>query len=246
MKGVILAGGTGSRLKPLTNYINKHLLQIGPYPMLYWSIIKLKEAGISEMIVVTNQSDFASFVELIGTGEELHVKIHYRIQDNKGGGIADALLSTRNFFNKEKFVVLLGDNIFEDSLLPYVEMFKKQKEGARILLKEVDDPTRYGVPLLDVRKNTIQSIVEKPLNPPSPYCVTGIYMYDDDVFPLIEQINPSERNELEITDVNNLYIKREQLYFDVLKGWWIDAGTHESLQKARELINQNIFLGEFF
>lgn len=236
MKGIILAGGTGSRLKPSTLIINKHLLPVGPYPMIFWSIMKLRDAGINEILILTNKNHLSSFIELLGEGEELNVVLNYKIQKKEGGGIADALNCARSFINKEKFVVLLGDNIFEDSLTPYVQSFQKQDEGARVLLKEVKDPTRFGVPKIDKTSKKIISIIEKPSNPPSSYCVTGIYMYDQEVFQFIESIHPSIRNELEITDVNNLYIKKNQLQYDVLQGWWIDAGTHESLYRAHKYI----------
>jgi glucose-1-phosphate thymidylyltransferase len=240
MKGVILAGGTGSRLDPLTKYINKHLLPVGPYPMIYWSIIKLRDAGINEILIITNQHHLSSFIQLLGLGEELNVKLQYKIQKNEGGGIADALMSAKSFINQEKFIVLLGDNIFDDSLTPYVKSFQQQDTGARVLLKEVEDPYRYGVPQLDKKENKIISIIEKPKFPPSSFCVTGVYMYDQNVFQLIEDIERSNRNELEITDVNNLYIKNNQLQYDILHGWWIDAGTHESLYKANQCVYENM------
>ncbi|MCS0673882.1 sugar phosphate nucleotidyltransferase [Cytobacillus firmus] len=241
MKGIILAGGTGSRLKPFTQIINKHLLPVGPYPMVYWSIFKLKDAGIKEILIITNHHHLDSFKELLGNGEELNVKLHYKIQTNNGGGIADALLCAKSFINSGKFVVLLGDNVFEDSLIDSIEAFQQQAKGARVLLKEVKDPSRYGVPQLDIENKAILSIIEKPINPPSSYCVTGIYMYDQEVFNYIEDIHPSSRNELEITDVNNLYIKKNLLKYDILQGWWIDAGTHESLYKAFQYVNQKSF-----
>lgn len=236
MKGVILAGGSGTRLYPLTKCINKHLLPIGKYPMIYWPIYKLREAGIDQIIIVTNKTDLSSFIELLGLGEELNVRIHYSIQKKKGAGIADALMGARSFIGDEKFVVMLGDNLFEDSLFSAVQTFKSQESGARVFLKKVNDPSRYGVPSLDKNEKKITSIIEKPINPPSSYCVTGIYMYDHHVFPLIEAIQPSDRNELEITDVNNLYIKNNKLEYEILQGWWVDAGTHESLFKANQYI----------
>lgn len=232
MKAVILAGGRGARLKPFTKVINKHLLPVGPYPMIYWPIRRLKDAGIDEILIITNKQHINSFIEVLGNGEALNVKLDYRVQENEGGGIADALMSAKSYIDQEKFVVILGDNIFEDSLIPYIQVFKEQKKGAIVLLKEMKDPTRYGVPQLDLVNQKIISIIEKPVNPPSSYCVTGIYLYDQEVFELIEGINPSDRNELEITDVNNLYIKKNLLEYDILRGWWIDAGTHESLYKA--------------
>lgn len=236
MKGVILAGGTGSRLKPLTKYLNKHLLPVGHYPMIYWPIFKLRDAGIKDILIVTNRNHLHAFIELLGMGEGLNINIQYQIQDNEGGGIANALMCAKDFIHQEKVIVLLGDNVFSDSLAPYIQAFEKQGTGARVLLKEVDDPKRYGVPLLDQKKNKILSIIEKPNKPPSSYCVTGIYMYDKQVFQFIEKIHPSNRNELEITDVNNLYIENHQLQYDILEGWWIDAGTHESLYQASRYI----------
>ncbi|WP_374722732.1 sugar phosphate nucleotidyltransferase [Peribacillus tepidiphilus] len=238
MKGVILAGGTGARLKPFTRILNKHLLPVGPYPMVYWPIIRLRDAGIKDILIITNKNHLSPFIELLGQGEELNVKLDYKIQKKEGGGIADALMSAKSFIGQEKFVVLLGDNVFEDSITPYIKEFQKQDKGARVLLKEVEDPTRYGVPQLDTTNKKITSIIEKPSNPPSSYCVTGIYMYDQEVFQYIETILPSNRNELEITDVNNLYIKNNQLEYDILQGFWIDAGTHESLYKAIQFMNE--------
>ncbi|MGM0904669.1 MAG: sugar phosphate nucleotidyltransferase [Bacillota bacterium] len=234
MKGVILAGGLGTRLYPLTKFINKHLLPIGKYPMIFWSIIKLREAGIKQIMIVTNESDLSSFVQLLGLGEELGVKIHYRLQNNKGAGIADALMSARSFIGYEKFVLMLGDNLFEDSFSSHVQAFKNQESGARVFLKKVDNPSRYGVVSFDQSENKITSIFEKPKIPPTSFCVTGIYMYDHTVFSLIEMIQPSPRNELEITDVNNLYIKKNQLEYEILQGWWLDAGTYASIIKANK------------
>lgn len=241
MKGIILAGGTGSRLKPLTKILNKHLLPVGPYPMIFWSIQKLRDAGIKEILIITNQHHLSSFIELLGQGEDLGVELHYKIQKNEGGGIADALICAKGFLKEEKFVVLLGDNIFEDSLLPFIKVYMEQDEGAMVLLKKVEDPCRYGVPVIEQEKNKIKSIIEKPAKPPSAYCVTGIYMYDPMVFNYIETIQPSQRNELEITDVNNLYIKNSKLQYEVLQGWWIDAGTHKSLYKAFQYVNDNSY-----
>lgn len=236
MKGVILAGGMGSRLQPLTAIFNKHLLPVGKYPMIYWSILKLKNAGIKDILIVTNKQHLSSFIGLLGLGEKLEVNLHYQIQNNEGAGIADALLIAKDFIHRSKFIVLLGDNLFEDSLSSYLEAFKKQKEGARVILKKVQDPRRYGVPEIDKVNRKILCIAEKPSIPKSSYCVTGIYMYDHLVFNLIEQIKPSFRNELEITDVNNIYIAQNLLDYDIFNGWWIDAGTHESLHKANQLI----------
>ncbi|MGY6210920.1 sugar phosphate nucleotidyltransferase [Cytobacillus firmus] len=237
MKGIILAAGQGSRLQPFTHVINKHLLPVGRYPMIYWSIIKLKNSGIRDILIVTNKGDLCSFVTLLGTGEGLGVNLEYQIQHAEGRGIADAIYLSRKFTNKEKFIVILGDNIFEDTLTPFISCFEQQEVGARVILKEVNDPSRYGIAEIDPNKNNkILSIIEKPKDPPTELCVTGVYMYDQLVFNYIEQINPSSRNELEITDVNNLYIKNNLLEYDIFNGWWIDAGTHESLFKTNQLI----------
>jgi glucose-1-phosphate thymidylyltransferase len=246
MKGVILAGGTGSRLRPLTMIMNKHLLPVGYYPMIYWPILKLRDSGIRDIMIITNRHHLSSFIELLGQGEELNVTIKYKIQKNEGGGIADALLEAKEFIGQDNFIVLLGDNIFEDSLTPYVQAFRLQKTGARVLLKKVKDPSRYGVPKLDETTNRIISIIEKPNHPPSSYCVTGVYMYDQEVFNFIEEIHPSNRNELEITDVNNLYIQKNQLLYDIFQGWWIDAGTHESLFEASQNIYRNSWKEDIF
>lgn len=207
--------------------------------MIYWPILKLKESGITDILIVTNQNDLHAFIELLGMGEELNVSLYYQIQKNEGGGIADALTGARNFIGTDKVVVLLGDNVFQDSLVPHIKSFEGQESGAKVLLKEVKDPKRYGVPVLDETGRRILSIIEKPEVPPSSYCVTGIYMYDNQVFSFIEGIQPSNRNELEITDVNNLYIKNNQLHYELLTGWWIDAGTHHSLFQASKYIYES-------
>lgn len=231
MKGVILAGGKGTRLDPLTRVINKHLLPIGPYPMIYWPIRRLKQAGISQILIITNREDIESFKKVLGSGEQWGVNLFYQIQNQKGGGIADALACAKDFVD-DKFVVLLGDNLFDENLRPMIEEFYKEDNKAKILLKEVRDPERYGVVSFDENSHSIHSIVEKPINPPSKYCVTGIYLYDVDVFNVIQELEPSPRGEKEITDLNNYYIKRNELSYDVFKEWWLDAGTHESLYKA--------------
>ncbi|MCM3729750.1 sugar phosphate nucleotidyltransferase [Neobacillus cucumis] len=233
MKGIILAGGKGTRLEPFTKLLNKHLLPVGGHPMIYWPINKLKEAGITDILIVTNNQHLRSFQEILGRGEELGVKLFYTIQSEKGGGIADALASAKNFV-EDQCIVLLGDNLFDDDLRPYIDNFKTQPQGAKVLLKEVKDPERYGVALLDEVNHTIISIVEKPKNPTSNFCVTGIYFYNKEVFDLIDLIKPSSRGEKEITDINNLYINRKELKYDILKSWWLDAGTHEALYAANK------------
>lgn len=242
MKGIILAGGTGSRLFPLTKVTNKHLLPVGQYPMLYHLISKLKKAGIYEIFIVTGKEHAGAIVNLLGSGYEMGLDFTYRIQD-QAGGIAQALGLAETFVGSDKCTVILGDNIFEDDITAYVENFKQQKEGAKILIKQVEDPERYGVP--ELKGDSIVGIEEKPKNPKSNYCVTGIYMYDSTVFDIINTLKPSARGELEITDVNNEYIRRGTLTYNQLKGWWTDAGTFESLRRANELawdggINLNI------
>ncbi|GGF98708.1 sugar phosphate nucleotidyltransferase [Paenibacillus abyssi] len=230
MKGAILAGGTGSRLYPLTKIINKHLLPVGHVPMICHAIEKLRAAKIDDILMIIGKHSAGLFTELLGSGQELGVRLTYKIQE-ESGGIAQALSLAQSFISPgEKFVVLLGDNLFEDSLISYAQAFQEQKEGARVLLKKVHDPQRYGVPV--IKENKIVSIEEKPANPKSDYCVTGIYMYDSGVFDVIRTIKPSARGELEITDVNNVYASGERLAYDILNGWWTDAGTFNSLYYA--------------
>lgn len=238
MKGVILAGGTGSRLYPLTKITNKHLLPVGKYPMIDHIICKIKQANIKDIIIVTGKEHMGSVVNLLGSGHEYGVNFTFRIQDQPGG-IAEALGLCQEFINNDKSLVILGDNIFEDDIKPFIEDFNRQEKGARILLKEVSDPERYGVP--NLAGNKILGIEEKPKYPKSRYCVTGIYMYDNRVFNIIKELKPSARGELEITDVNNWYIRDGSLTFNTLKGWWTDAGTFDSLLSANILArNLNI------
>lgn len=232
MKGIILAGGTGSRLYPLTKVTNKHLLPVGRYPMIYFPIYKLKQAGINEILIVTGKEHMGSVVNLLGSGYDFGVEFTYKIQDQPGG-IAHALGLAEHFVQTDKCVVILGDNIFEDDISCFVDKFRNQQHGAKILLKEVEDPQRFGV--AELKDDKIISIEEKPKKPKSNYCVTGIYMYDHRVFEIIKGLKPSARGELEITDVNNAYIKEGSLTYDILKGWWSDAGTFPSLKKANEL-----------
>lgn len=232
MKGIILAGGTGTRLYPLTAIINKHLLPVGKFPMIHYAIEKLKEVQIEDIMIITGMQSIDRYAEYLGSGRKRGVRITYQVQD-EAGGIAQALsLADRFILPQEKFVVLLGDNLFESSLVPFVKAFLQQERGAKVLVKEVRNPSRYGVPTIE--NNRIVHIEEKPKNPKSPYCVTGIYMYDSEVFHAIERITPSARGELEITDVNNDYAARQQLSFDILPGWWVDAGTFASLQAASQ------------
>ena len=233
LRGVVLAGGTGSRLMPLTKVTNKHLLPVGCKPMIYHLIDKLTGVGIEEILIVTGVEHMGDVVSLLGSGKDFKCRFTYKVQD-EAGGIAQALDLARNFAQQEPIVVLLGDNIFHDSLKPYAEKFAAQGGGARLLLREVDDPQRFGV--ADISGDKIVGIEEKPDNPKSNYAVTGIYFYDGGVFEIISTLKPSARGELEITDVNNAYIDRGDLSFGVLDGWWSDAGTFESLARVQKLV----------
>ncbi|KGP77367.1 MULTISPECIES: sugar phosphate nucleotidyltransferase [unclassified Paenibacillus] len=242
MKGVILAGGTGTRLYPLTKVTNKHLLPVGKYPMIFHSIRKLKMAGIEDILIVTGKDHMGDVVNLLGSGHEMDVTFTYKVQD-EAGGIAQALNLAEHFVGEDQMVVILGDNVFEDDIAPFVENFRKQIFGAKILIQQVQDPQRFGVAELEGER--IVSIEEKPLIPKSNYAVTGIYMFDKRVFEIVKTLKPSTRGELEITDVNNAYIDSGTLTYDVLHGWWTDAGTHASLARANELA-QEISFGEEF
>ncbi|MCY9663282.1 sugar phosphate nucleotidyltransferase [Paenibacillus chondroitinus] len=242
MKGIILAGGTGSRLYPLTKVTNKHLLPVGKYPMIFHSIAKLKQADINDILIVTGKEHMGDVVNLLGSGKELGVSFTYKVQD-EAGGIAQALGLAEKFVGKDKMVVILGDNVFEDSIVPFVDNFSVQDKGAKILIREVRDPQRFGVP--ELQENKIVSVEEKPKQPKSNYAVTGIYMFDSMVFDIIKLLKPSGRGELEITDVNNAYIGNNSLTYDILEGWWTDAGTHASLAKANELAKELLFGEEF-
>ncbi|MHB1551157.1 MAG: sugar phosphate nucleotidyltransferase [Vulcanimicrobiaceae bacterium] len=234
MKGVILAGGLGSRLRPLTKVTNKHLLPIYDKPMIYYPIETLVRAGIKDIMIVTGGNSAGDFLRLLGNGREFGLKdIYYTYQEGEGG-IADALKLCEHFAEGRRIVVILGDNIVQDDIAPYVRAFEEQNSGARILLKEVPDPERFGVP--ELNGDRIVRIEEKPAAPKSTFAVTGIYMYDRRVFDFCRRLKPSHRGELEITDVNNQYIKEGDLYYDVLDGWWTDAGQFESLFLANQLV----------
>lgn len=242
MKGVVLAGGTGSRLFPLTKVTNKHLLPVGKYPMIFHAIQKLREADIRDILIVTGKEHMGDVVNLLGSGRDYDVTFTYKVQD-EAGGIAQALGLAEQFVGDDLMVVILGDNVFSDSITPYVNNFREQGAGAKILIKEVPDPQRYGVP--ELKDGKIISIEEKPGQPKSRFAVTGIYMYDAKVFDIIKSLRPSARGELEITDVNNAYIKQNELTYDILQGWWTDAGTHASLVKANELAKDIDFGDDF-
>ena len=236
MKGVILAGGLGTRLYPLTKITNKHLLPVHDKPMIYYPICTLINAGIRDILIVTGGNNAGDFLRLLGNGKEFGLQhINYTYQEGEGG-IAAALSLAEYFADQEKICVILGDNIIEKNIFTPVQAFEKQRDGAKILLKEVPDPQRFGVP--EIQKDKIIKVEEKPKNPRSKFAVTGIYMYDSMVFDIIKTLKPSARGELEITDVNNEYIRRGNLTYDILEGWWTDAGTFESLLRASNLVAQ--------
>ncbi len=238
MKGVILAGGLGRRLGPLTRITNKHLLPVYNKPMIYYPIQTLVEAGIKDILIVTGGEHAGEFLRLLGDGKEFGLRhINYTYQKGEGG-IAEALALAEYFADNDKITVVLGDNIIEGSIRTYVEDFIKQPKGAKVLLKEVDDPERFGV--AEIEGDRIVNIEEKPQAPNSRYAVTGIYMYDKRVFDITKNLRPSERGELEITDVNNDYISRGEMSFSILDGWWSDCGTYESLLNASNLVKKLI------
>jgi glucose-1-phosphate thymidylyltransferase len=237
MKGVVLAGGTGSRLFPLTKVTNKHLMPIYDKPMIYYPIQTLADAGIDEIMVVTGGRNSGDFLRLLGNGKDFGLKhLNYAYQEGEGG-IADALQLAEHFADGDKICVILGDNIIEKDIRKAADAFRRQERGAKILLKEVTDASRFGV--AEMRGDKIVGIEEKPVRPKSNYAVTGIYMYDGTVFDKINKLVPSDRNELEITDVNNFYIHEGTMTFDYLEGWWTDAGTFDSLLRAGNLVAQS-------
>ncbi|MGH7823366.1 MAG: sugar phosphate nucleotidyltransferase [Candidatus Binatia bacterium] len=234
MKGVVLAGGLGTRLHPLTRVTNKHLLPVYDKPMIFYPLQTLVNAGINDILIVTGGGNAGDFLRLLGNGSEFGLKhLNYTYQEGEGG-IAAALALAEHFADGGKICVILGDNVIERNIQRAAAAFRDQRTGAKVLLKRVPDPERFGVPILRGRK--VERIVEKPRRPPSPYAVTGIYFYDDSVFGRIRGIHPSKRGELEITDVNNLYIRDGLMTYEVLSGWWTDAGTFESLHRASRLV----------
>ena len=233
MKGIILAGGLGSRLYPLTKVTNKHLLPVYNKPMIYYPIQTLVKSGITEILLVTGGNSSGDFLKLLGNGKQFGLNhIYYAYQEGEGG-IAQALSLAEALTQGEKVIVILGDNIIQDNINRFVQEFKNQKRGARILLKKVSDPERFGVAELDQGK--IIKITEKPKKPKSDLAVSGLYMYDAQIFDIIRSLKPSRRGELEITDVNNFYLKQGTLEYNTLKGYWTDAGTFESLYRAAQL-----------
>jgi glucose-1-phosphate thymidylyltransferase len=233
LRGIILAGGTGSRLMPLTKVTNKHLLPVGQKPMIFYPIEKLTAIGIEEILIVTGVEHMGDVVSLLGSGRNFGCRFTYKVQD-QAGGIAQALALAENFAKERLMAVILGDNIFHANLKSYADKFIAQQAGARILLKQVQYPQRFGV--ADLSGGRIIGIEEKPEQPKSDYAVTGIYFYDGAVFDIIRTLQPSGRGELEITHVNQAYIAKGQLAYDIIDGWWTDAGTFESLNRANELV----------
>ncbi len=238
MKGIILAGGLGTRLWPLTKVTNKHLLPVYDKPMIFYPLETLVTAGIQDIMVVTGGENAGDFLRLLGNGKSFGLRhLHYAYQEGEGG-IAEALSLAEYFADDDLLCVMLGDNILQHSIYPYVENFQEQGSGAKILLKSVPDPQRFGVPEL-LNKQVIK-IHEKPSIAPSEYAVTGVYFYDHRVFDIIKGIERSQRGELEITDVNNRYIEWEEMTYDILEGWWTDAGTLDSLLHANNLVAQDM------
>jgi glucose-1-phosphate thymidylyltransferase len=238
MKGVVLAGGLGSRLYPLTKITNKHLLPVYDKPMIHYPIQCLVNAGITDIQIVTGGNYAGDFLQLLGNGGDFGLKgLSYTYQQGEGG-IADALKLAEHFIEGDKMVIVLGDNIIQGNIKAAVDDFEAQPEGAKIMLKEVDDPQRFGVATVN-DSGAVTEIVEKPSAPESNKAVIGIYMYDASVFDIVRELRPSGRGELEITDVNNAYIKLGQLEYDVIEGWWTDAGTFDSILRASKLVAES-------
>ena len=236
IKGVILAGGSGTRLLPLTKVTNKHLLPVYDRPMIYFPIQALKQAGIKDILIVSGRGHAGHFLELLGSGKDLGVRLSYEVQE-KAGGIAQALGLAEDFADGEKIIVILGDNVFQQNLKRAVNNFKKQKIGAKIFLSKVKNPCSYGI--AEIKKNKIISLEEKPKKPKSNLAVVGIYFYDNQVFKIIKTLKPSARGELEITDVNNYYIQNKLMRYEILRGWWGDCGENfNSLLEVAQLVAQ--------
>ena len=245
MKGIILAGGTGTRLFPLTKVTNKHLLPVGKEPMIFNPIRQLISAGITDILIVTSKKHMGDVVGLLGSGYDMGCDFTFKVQD-RPGGIADALALAEGFAGGERIVVILGDNILTHSIKSHVDDFKNQPSGAKVLLKKVGDPERFGIAALDEQNKMIIQIEEKPQNPKSDHAVIGVYMYDNKVFDFIRKIESSDRGELEITSVNNIYVEAGEMMYATVNGDWTDAGTFESLVYANELllsISNEIMLG---
>ncbi len=236
LKGVILAGGKGGRLSPVTKVTNKHLLAVYSKPMIYYPLEMLVGAGIKNILVVTGPEYSGHFLNLLGSGRRFGARLSYEVQE-EAGGIAQALSLAEDFADGRKIVTMLGDNIFQNSIRSAVQRFMKQRKGAKIFLKEVPDANRFGV--AEVKNGRIVGIEEKPKRPKTNYAVTGLYMYDSQVFDIIRTLKPSARGELEITDVNNAYIRKRQMTYEIIKGEWTDAGTFEALLRASNLVASN-------
>jgi len=235
MKGIVLAGGLGTRLLPMTKVTNKHLLPVYDKPMIFYPIQCLVNAGINDIMLVTGGNSAGHFLQLLGNGAEFGLKdLHYTYQQGGNAGIADALRLAENFADGEKIIVVLGDNVIERNIRRAASDFASQPKGAKVLLKEVPDPHRFGV--AEIADNHILGIEEKPKHPKSNFAVTGIYFFDAQVFDFIRRLKPSARGELEVTDVNNAYIAQKTMTYDILQGWWTDAGTIESLYRATRLV----------
>jgi glucose-1-phosphate thymidylyltransferase len=245
LKGIVLAGGTGSRLYPLTKVTNKHLLPVGRYPMIYHPLVRMRRAGIKEVAVVTSPEHMGAVVNLLGSGRAIGLDLTYRVQDEPGG-IAQAMGLCETFVGDDAFLVILGDNVLSDDIggevAAYQEQLVQAGGGARVLLKEVHDPERYGVPRFE--DGRIVEIIEKPTRPPSNYSVTGLYFYDAEVFDIIRHLQPSRRGEYEVSDVSNAYVAAGRLTYGILQGWWGDAGTlegwHEANALARDLVYEDL------
>ena len=229
MKGVILAGGLGTRLRPLTLITNKHLLPVYNKPMILYPLETLKRAGITDIMIVTGREHAGHFMHFLGSGHEHGVKCLYAIQNTNNGGIADALRHAEDFSQGQSIAVILGDNIFEQDFSTDVASFT---DGAKVFFKRMEDPTRFGVPVFDASGKKIMKIEEKPKKPKSNFAQTGFYIYDNDIFSIIKTLTPSGRGELEITDANNMYLKKKKLSHGIIKGLWSDAGTFDSLHKV--------------
>ena len=236
MKGVILAGGSGSRLFPCTKVTNKHLLNVYNKPMIYYPLNTLLKAGVNDILIISGPEHAGHFLRLLGSGKDFNAKFTYEIQEG-ALGIANALSLAEDFVDNEKFVTVLGDNIFEDDISPHVKEFMNEKYGAKVLLKEVESPERFGV--AQIQDDKLIGIEEKPEKPKSNYIITGCYMYDSSVFRIIKNLSPSKRGEYEISDVNNEYIKKKSISYSILKGFWSDAGTFLSLHRAAQFMIEN-------
>jgi len=241
MKGIILAGGKGTRLLPCTRVTNKHLLPVYDKPMIYYPLKTLINGGIKEILIVSGAGHAGDFLELLGDGHKFGVRLSYSVQE-EAGGIAQALGIAEDFADEGKVAVILGDNIYEDDIKQYVDDFKNQEKGAKLFLKKVSDPERFGV--AEVQDGKIVSIEEKPKEPKSDLAVTGLYMYDNQVFDVVKTLKPSGRGELEITDVNNFYVNQGSATYETLNGFWSDAGKFESLFQSAKFIREKGLRGE--